>query len=390
MKNVKGNNLNKKKSILMLNNTKGITLIALVITIIVLIILAGVSISLVLGENGIINKAKEGKQNTEQAKVEEETMLNEAAEYMENLTPKVDANGVEPGKSGYLGSGYYDPYIPVGFEHIGTENWNSGYQIKETATGNIFVWVPCVLDQSKVKEGDTVVTFGKTVPSTTEKTDPYYMYNKNNLGLIPTDATVAEEDSTVSDIETSVGTYGGFYIAKYEAGIEGATDNGSLTTKTATDGSVKPLSKAGVGVWDNISRVNALAVSKAMIDNASTGAKSTLISGAAWDTTLKWITATADSTYATNSAGKGWYKDVSNNTIHVTGYYGTNTNNIFDMAGNVYEWTSENCTYSGYFCAVLRGGYCNGSGSESPAAGRVGDNETSAYSGYAFRPVLYK
>lgn len=383
MKNVKGNNLNKKKSILMLNNTKGITLVALVITIIVLIILAGVSISLVLGENGIINKAKEGKQNTERAKVEEETMLNEAAEYMENLTPKVDANGVEPGKSGYLGSGYYDPYIPVGFEHIGTENWNSGYQIKETATGNIFVWVPCVLDQSKVKEGDTVVTFGKT---TTGK------YNASNFGLLPTDTTVAAEDSTVSDIETSVGTYGGFYIAKYEAGIEGTTENYKLSTKTATDGSVKPLSKAGKGVWNYISRVNALAVSKAMIDNASTGAKSTLISGAAWDTTLKWMVTASDNkttnaSYDTNSTGKGNYSGTIATTGSNTSYA---VNNIFDMAGNVYEWTSENCTLNGRSCAVLRGGYYITSGSVGPAAYRGYAFETGTDSYTAFRPVLYK
>ena len=64
---------------------KGITLIALVVTIIVLIILAVVSISLVLGDNGIITKAKEGKENSELAKVEEEVQLNEAVDYLENL-----------------------------------------------------------------------------------------------------------------------------------------------------------------------------------------------------------------------------------------------------------------------------------------------------------------
>ena len=69
-------NLNKKKNIIMHRNTKGITLIALVVTIIILIILSGVSINLVLGENGIVNKAKKAKENTELAKVEEETRLN--------------------------------------------------------------------------------------------------------------------------------------------------------------------------------------------------------------------------------------------------------------------------------------------------------------------------
>ena len=78
---------------------------------------------------------------------------------------------------------YDEPYIPEGFTHIGTADWNSGYQIKETATGNIFVWVPCVLDQTKVKDGDKVETFKRTLPTTTDTTDPYYMYS-NNLTII--------------------------------------------------------------------------------------------------------------------------------------------------------------------------------------------------------------
>ena len=51
----------------MLKNKKGITLVALVVTIVVLLILAGVSINLVLGDNGIINKAKEAKEKSAEA-----------------------------------------------------------------------------------------------------------------------------------------------------------------------------------------------------------------------------------------------------------------------------------------------------------------------------------
>ena len=60
-----------------MKNNKGITLVALVVTIIVLIILAGISINLVLGDNGIITIAKKAKENTELAKIQEETELNE-------------------------------------------------------------------------------------------------------------------------------------------------------------------------------------------------------------------------------------------------------------------------------------------------------------------------
>ena len=66
-----------------MKNNKGITLVALVVTIIVLIILAGVSINLVLGDNGIITIAKKAKENTELAKIQEETELNELYEQIE-------------------------------------------------------------------------------------------------------------------------------------------------------------------------------------------------------------------------------------------------------------------------------------------------------------------
>ena len=61
----------------------GITLVSLVVTIIVLIILAGISINLTIGQDGIITKAKQAKENIEIAKVEEETRLNELYEQLE-------------------------------------------------------------------------------------------------------------------------------------------------------------------------------------------------------------------------------------------------------------------------------------------------------------------
>ena len=69
-----------------LKQSKGITLVSLVVTIIILIILSGVSINLVLGENGIVTIAKRAKENTEIAKVEEETRLNELAKQIEEGT----------------------------------------------------------------------------------------------------------------------------------------------------------------------------------------------------------------------------------------------------------------------------------------------------------------
>lgn len=382
--------MKNSKNELKIKNSKGITLIALVITIIVLIILAGVSINLVIGDNGIITKAKEAKTETEQAKLNEEVALNEIVEYMENngattsggSTLKKDINGVEEGQSGYLGSGYDDPYIPVGFTHIGTANWNSGYQIQETSTGNVFVWVPCVLDQVKVKYGDNVQTFKKTLPSTTDTTDPYYMYNKNNY-------TITEDVTPADAIKTSVGTYGGFYIAAYEAGVPLDNDGNEISPTSATT-SQKARSVKDAKAWTDITRTNAITAAANMIDETS-GVKSGLISGECWDTTLQWMAHSSTNAanepnlgYDTDSTGNGWYEKDAKTT---TGK--SPINNIYDMAGNVWEWTTENCTFDGHSYLVIRGGIYFYSGSVYPAASRYNFRDR-ANVDVAFRVVLYK
>ena len=75
------------------NKQSGITLVALVVTIVVLLILAGIGIRLVLDNNGIINKAGEGKEKYGQAKENEQTDLDNALDWIDEMT---GANIVEP------------------------------------------------------------------------------------------------------------------------------------------------------------------------------------------------------------------------------------------------------------------------------------------------------
>ena len=352
-----------------MKNSKGITLIALVITIIILIILAGVSISIVFDEDGIIERAKQAAENMEIAQVEEQTQLNETVEYLENLGTSTKKEYVP----------YDNPYIPEGFTHT-AGTWNNGYTITETSTGNKFVWVPCVLDQTKVKPGDKVVTFGRTLPSTTETTDPYYMYNKSNY-------TITGDENPASDIKTSVGKYGGFYIAKYEAGVPVDSNNNEIDVASATV-TQKARSVSGATVWTDVTRANAITAASNMIDSSVAGVKSGLISGEAWDTTLQWMVNTSDNAssntgYDIDSTGKGYY---GQNAKTTTGQYVVN--NIYDMAGNLYEWTTENCTTSSYSSFVCRGGDYDNSASDSSAGHRGSYNV--AFSNIGFRVVLYK
>ena len=114
---------------------EGITLVALVITVIVLIILAGVTLSTLVGDNGIITKAQEAKQNMANAAGEEDKLI-------QNLLNEI--KGIEAGGG--------EIEVPEGTIEFGEVTWNNGqaeivilantagetlqYQVNGTAEGN--------------------------------------------------------------------------------------------------------------------------------------------------------------------------------------------------------------------------------------------------------------
>ena len=187
----------------------------------------------------------------------------------------------------------------------------------------------------------------------------------------------------------SVAKNKGFYIARYEAGIITAQTN---TSTTLEDGTVKPLSKPNVNVWNYIpydsnnsnsdtpTGTGAYKVATLLYPQVDTtvGAVSALIYGAQWDEALKFI-ATKDSVYPYDSTGKENYTV----TLKMTGYY--QINNIYDIAGNIFEWTMEDYSIS----TVLRGGGYNGVEHFVPSGYRsYGDsNVVREYIG--FRVALY-
>ena len=83
------------------NDKKGITLIALIVTIIVLLILAGVSIAMLSGENGILNQAKKASEETKKAEVNENSDLVNIESTINEYTSNIKIEQVidaEPGK----------------------------------------------------------------------------------------------------------------------------------------------------------------------------------------------------------------------------------------------------------------------------------------------------
>ena len=331
--------MKKLKKEKQLKSNKGITLIALVITIIVLLILAGVSIAMLTGQNGILTQAQNAKNRTEEAQGEEENRLNEYNNIINNYVNGGTTTGgdeEESGEQAVVGekvTGGNKPYtnngtaiIPEGFAIVpGLNDVSQGLVISDVAndtenTGNQFVWVP-VENFSEFKRYDFQNNTGVSARYTEESGDG---------------VTTGTE---VQDMYKSVNDNKGFYIGRYEAG---------------NDGSDNAISKKGVNVYNNIKWGNRMtdetggAVEKARnfdTQSGHTNVTSTLVYGVQWDAVMRWLSRGTEEEqgWLTNSNGKGNYYD--NDSTNNPAKTGSNDNyqmkHIYDLAGNVSEWTME-------------------------------------------------
>ena len=203
-----------------------------------------------------------------------------------------------------------------------------------------------------------------------------------------------EEYKNHTDNDTnqeSVNTYGGFYIARYEAGDGDA--NGTPRSSSSSNSNTV-VSKKGAIVYNYISQPDSITRAESMY-----AGKSKLISGAGWDRILNWLIETKAKTeneVFVNSSSWGNYNDSTGNAKTNSGYGNLNyttgrneawkANNIYDLAGNVRDWTTE-ASSSGR--QVGRGGSYPGSGSDNPASERYTGYPYGSDSDIGFRPALY-
>jgi len=159
----------------------------------------------------------------------------------------------------------------------------------------------------------------------------------------------------------SVNTYGGFYVGRFEAGVttKRTTGNTSTTVADLITASGLPLSQKEKDSYTYVTRSQA----KGLADKMYEG-KSHLLTGAAWDRTIDWLVNTNNKTLgqiAGDSTTWGnYYNDNFSGTTGIakTGVFSqTNANNIYDLAGNAWEWTSEKSPRSVRPCVTRGGGY---------------------------------
>ena len=372
---------------------QGITLVALVVTIVVLLILSSVSLNLVLGDNGIIVKAKEAAETTAAAQEKEAMERNLLEKELENSlsTPAVEpTDGVK---------------IPTGFYYVGgtkasgiviSDNKNDKNKYRNQKVvgtdllGNQYVWIPCTTDSSSSDLQYARTEWGVEVDGADNS-----RAIKDELTLTDSSVTYSDADTAnginadvskeiVAQIKaekTSVAKYGGYYIGRYEVGKNGDT----------------AVVKYNQTPYASITWSTAYGLAKQIITNSE--ATSYLCSSYAWDTAVNFIqnNSTAKN-YATSIEGfnGNWnpqeVKDPSGNVIKPAGTSqqlntGLTTQfcNIFDMGGNEAEFTTE-LNPGTSETVVLRGGnYYNG----GPAGYRWDMGSGNANVDLGFRATLF-
>ena len=215
-----------------MKNNKGITLVALVVTIVVLLILAGVSINLVLGDNGIIAKAKEAQRKSAEASQNDLIGMNELAQQLEEQI-NGSAGGSGAGtKVPAEATAETAPYFPDNTFTKKEGTIDTGLVIQD-ASGNEYVWVVVpkslynntAYNSNNAKKPSSSTDYANieyclqqytaTYRNVTGYYDVYYPDDKN-VGWF---ADETAYNNLKNSMLKSVYENGGFYVGRYEAGI---------------------------------------------------------------------------------------------------------------------------------------------------------------------------
>ena len=431
----------KKKSKRNYLKESGITLIALVVTIVVLLILAGVSLNAIFSENGIIKRAQDAQNKMDQATQNDLDSINELNNWIDGKINGTTGGGTTGGDdnptttttkiSTLVGkvvdknTKAEDAYgnkitIPKGFkilEHNPTSSTGAvtynytnseetgehipavqdGIVIENGTDGNQFVWVPVGTIKNKNNTTNTI-TLGRysnftakngvytpiqvaSVENCTQTVTIDYYYQElstSREGNSAKDSTA--QNATARNLEEFISTTlanGGYYIARFEA---------SGTTSKIT-------SKYNQTVLTNITQPNAAKVAREMYGEIKENNKlvyaSDLVNSYAWDTTIIFIQTYSTETDASSYASQNKSTSFANTGINLDKYC-----NIWDMSGNAIEWTTEYstrsvgsdfcpCAYSGgYYDAVL-------GRAKRYASYRGGNDTTGSSSIDGLRSLLY-
>ena len=398
----------QKNNFTKLTHKRGISLIVLIVTIIVIIILAA-AVILTITKNNPVSSAKEATFKEDMANIQDELSMYISKKYTDNPL-SFDKSSVNLSGESMVTE---LPSTKKYKEKISIVNGNLVWD-GETEDNTEYKWFSEVTDGATKKSEewkDTIAEIRDGVPipkgfeyldGTKETGLVIKDGNDNEFVWVPATVSTYVKDTSfrciiptgddtlpngITDETADVKKYGGFYIGRYEAGIpEGDT---STSNKTGI-----PVSKKGATVWTDIDYTNSKASAESMINNeyVQTG----LLTGKAWDTTCNFIGDSLSSiNKLANLKDSRYYGNYNNSLAPANENSGTKktagfsenwkTKNIYDLAGNVWEWTNE----ANSSRIIYRGGCYDSDGSDFPVSYRnyIGASYTGGYGG--FRPRLY-
>ena len=395
----------QKNNFTKLTHKKGISLIVLIVTIIVIIILAA-AVILTITKNNPVSSAKEATFKEDMSNIQDELSMYLSKKYTDNPT-SFDKSSVNLSGDAMVAElpstkKYKDKVSVIKGKLVWageTEN-NTEYKWFSEVTDGATKKSESVRDEWKNKIAEEVegvpVPKGFTYKEGTKDTGLVIKDEKGNefVWVPATESTYRKDTSFpgvtptrddtlpngIKDETADVVKYGGFYIGRYEAGIpKGDT---SSSNKIGI-----PVSKKDATVWTNINYTNAKASAENMISNeyVQTG----LLTGKAWDTVCHWIKSDdelKDSRTYGNYINSLAPANENSGTKRTAGFNENwKVKNIYDLAGNVWEWTSE--AYSSI--SISRGGSYDYGGSDFPVSCRDRDSASGANGVTGFRLRLY-
>ena len=396
------------KNFTKLTHKRGISLIVLIVTIIVIIILAA-AVILTISKNNPVSSAKEATFKEDMTSIQDELSMYLSKKYTDNPTSFEKSSVNLSGDSMVTelpSTKKYKDKVSVVEGNLVINNSKANSDEKK--------WFNEVIgNTSNVKkewkntiasvEDGVPIPKGFTYKEGTKDTGLVIQDEKGNefVWVPATESTYRKDTSFpgeaptgddtlpngITDETADVVKYGGFYIGRYEAGVP--ENQTAIDGKSSSTSNVKgvPVSKKDAIVWTNIDYTNSKANAENMISNeyVQTG----LLTGKAWDTVCHWIK--SDDELKDSRTYGNYYNSLApaneNSGTRRTAGFNENwkVKNIYDLAGNVWEWTSE--AYSSLF--INRGGSYNVVGSVNPVSYRNYSNASNQNDYLGFRSRLY-
>ncbi len=423
MKKTKTNEKLKRK---VYSNQTGITLIALVVTIVVLLILAGVSLNALFGDSGIIKKAQDAQNKMDQAVENDQKGINELSNWLDSkingsaggnttggnttggddnpsTTPKVSTLvGIVVDKNTKAEDTYGNKItIPKGFKILAhSENTTTGdvtytysgdnipavqdgIVIENGTDGNQFVWVPVGTIKNKDNTTNTITLGRYEFDSSTgalTSTTPVQVASVENCMQEVTISTNYKELSTLREGNTAEDSTAENATARdLKTFVETSLENGGYyIARYEASGTTKIISKYNQEVLVDITQPTAAKLAREMYGEVKEDDElvyaSDLVNSYAWDTAIIFI-----QTYSIGEDASRYASENKSTSFANTGINNDKYCNIWDMSGNAYEWTTEYSTRSSliyFYSCVYRGGCYYAPNDE---AGDYASNRNSAF-----------